>query len=92
MPGTECSEELFEFPARKRRTVEANFQGGEITSDGGASCCRARWIVILDEAPHPLSHNRFEPSNGELHLLMQNAGQVDVREPGVENRDREQVS
>ena len=32
---TNCTQESFQFPACKRRRVEANFQGGEITSDGG---------------------------------------------------------
>jgi hypothetical protein len=32
---TNCTQESFQFPVCKRRRVEANFQGGEITSDGG---------------------------------------------------------
>ena len=32
---TNCTQESFQFPACKRRKVEANFQGGDITSDGG---------------------------------------------------------
>ena len=33
---TECNAELFEFAAVERRAVVAGFDGGAITSDGGA--------------------------------------------------------
>ena len=39
---TDCTQESFEFPAVKRRKVEATFSGGEISSDGG--------VVLLREA------------------------------------------
>mgnify|MGYP000700581517 CR=1 FL=1 len=32
---TECTQESFDFPACKRRRVEARFAGGDISSDGG---------------------------------------------------------
>lgn len=32
---TNCTQESFQFSVLKRRIVEANFQGGDITSDGG---------------------------------------------------------
>ena len=32
---TNCTQESFQFPACQRRVVEASFQGGDITSDGG---------------------------------------------------------
>lgn len=32
---TECYQTRMEFPAVKRRKVEVNFAGGEVTSDGG---------------------------------------------------------
>ena len=35
LPVTNCTQESFQFPVLKRRIVEANFQGGDITSDGG---------------------------------------------------------
>jgi hypothetical protein len=35
LPVTNCTQESFQFPACQRRRVEANFQGGDITSDGG---------------------------------------------------------
>jgi hypothetical protein len=43
---TECTQESFEFPVCKRRIVEANFQGGDITSDGG--------VLLLRQADHLL--------------------------------------
>ena len=32
---TNCTQKSFQFPVCNRRRVEANFQGGDITSDGG---------------------------------------------------------
>ena len=37
---TNCTQQSFAFPACKRRSVEANFQGGAITSDGGVLLLR----------------------------------------------------
>ena len=37
---TECTQESFAFPACKRRQVEARFDGGDITSDGGVLLLR----------------------------------------------------
>ena len=37
---TNCTEDSLEFPVCKRRAVEANFQGGDITSDGGVLLLR----------------------------------------------------
>jgi len=37
---TKCTQESFEFPGFKRRVVEADFQGGDITSDGGVLLLR----------------------------------------------------
>ena len=37
---TNCTQESFAFPGCKRRAVEANFQGGDITSDGGVLLLR----------------------------------------------------
>lgn len=43
---TNCTQESFEFPAVNRRRVEANFQGGDITSDGG--------VLLLQQADRRL--------------------------------------
>lgn len=37
---TECTQQSFTFPACKRRAVEASFEGGDITSDGGVLLLR----------------------------------------------------
>jgi hypothetical protein len=37
---TNCTGTLFEFPACKRRKVEAEFKGGDVTSDGGVLLLR----------------------------------------------------
>jgi hypothetical protein len=56
---TECTQESFEFPVCKRRVVEANFQGGDISSDGGVLLLRqvdrrlglsAAVAAVLDDA------------------------------------------
>ena len=43
---TECTQESFDFPACKRRQVEARFDGGDITSDGG--------VLLLQQADRRL--------------------------------------
>ena len=43
---TECTQESFDFPACKRRRVEATFDGGDITSDAG--------VLLLQQADHRL--------------------------------------
>jgi hypothetical protein len=43
---TECTQESFDFPACKRRRVEATFDGGDITSDAG--------VLLLQQADRRL--------------------------------------
>jgi len=43
---TECTQESFAFPVCKRRVVEADFRGGDITSNGG--------VLLLREADRRL--------------------------------------
>lgn len=38
---TNCTQETFEFPSIKGRKIEAEFTGGDVTSDGGALLLRA---------------------------------------------------
>jgi hypothetical protein len=40
-PSTDCTQTSFKFPPFKRRRVQAEFSGGEISSDGGAPLLRA---------------------------------------------------
>ncbi len=37
---TQCTQTTFEFPVCKRRCVEADFEGGAISSDGGVLLLR----------------------------------------------------
>lgn len=43
---TNCTQESFQFPACQRRKVEARFDGGDITSDGG--------VLLLQQVDHRL--------------------------------------
>ena len=47
---TECTQESFDFPPCKRRRVEAGFNGGDITSDGG--------VLLLQQADQRLGLSR----------------------------------
>ena len=47
---TECYQTSIEFPAVKRRKVEANFSGGDITSNGG--------IPLLSQVDHQMGLTR----------------------------------
>lgn len=72
---TDCTQESFEFPACKRRVVEANFEGGDITSDGGVLLLRqADRVLGLSEAiAAVLSDPRRQASvdHNDLSLLRQ---------------------
>lgn len=45
-----CTDELFHFPSFDRRKIEASFQGGEVSSDGG--------VMLLREADRRLGLTR----------------------------------
>jgi len=47
---SECNDELFVFPSFDRRKIEASFQGGEVSSDGG--------VMLLREADRRLGLTR----------------------------------
>lgn len=40
LPVTNCTQQSFHFPPCRRRSIEASFDGGEISSDGGALLLR----------------------------------------------------
>ena len=72
---TECTQEAFEFPALKRRKVQAEFSGGDITSDGGVLLLREidRRLGLLksvDEVIHDPRDPRYV-SHSQLSLLRQ---------------------
>ena len=78
---TNCTQESFEFPVLKRRIVEANFQGGDITSDGG--------VLLLQQVDRRLGgtpetgamnhSNRYFPELQErgVRLVLDHEGQDD---------------
>jgi hypothetical protein len=72
---TNCTQESFEFPAVKRRKVEAEFSGGDISSDGGVLLLRQvdRRLGLL-EAVHRALHDPRDSGkvvHSQLSLLRQ---------------------
>ena len=71
----DCTQESFEFPAVKRRKVEATFSGGEISSDGGVVLLREadRHLGLLEAASRVLHDPRDSGKvvNSQLSLLRQ---------------------
>ena len=60
---SDCTGELFHFPSFDRRKIEANFQGGEVSSDGGMMLLReadrrlgltAAFNAALPDPRHPV--------------------------------------
>ena len=72
---TECTQEVFEFPALKRRKVQAEFSGGDITSDGGALLLRQvdRRLGLMKavDAVIPDPRNPDYITHSQLSLLRQ---------------------
>ena len=52
---TQCYQNAFEFPRVRRRVVEARFNGGELTSDGGS--------LLLRQADRYLGLRSFSAAN-----------------------------
>ena len=75
LPVTNCTQESFEFPVLKRRIVEANFQGGDITSDGGVLLLQQvdRRLGLSEAIAHTLDDPRRQASvdHDSLSLLRQ---------------------
>ncbi len=57
---TKCYQKSFEFPRVNRRIVEANFDGGDITSDGGVLLLRQadRFVGLSDAIAQALTDSR----------------------------------
>jgi hypothetical protein len=72
---TKCTQESFNFPEVKKRTVEVNFQGGDITSDGGVMLLRQvdKRIGLSKAVAQVLEDNRRQAScrHDSLTLLRQ---------------------
>jgi len=72
---TNCTQTVFDFPALKRRKVQAEFRGGDITSDGGMLLLRRidRRLGLLKAVdaltPDPRDQRYIEHS--QLSLLRQ---------------------
>jgi hypothetical protein len=67
---TKCTAPFIEFPALKRRKVEVNFEGGEITSDGGALLIGGVDQKLgLTKAIAPLIPDNRDPSKTEHSIL-----------------------
>ena len=73
--GTVCNRELFEFPAVKKRAVQARFDGGDVTSDGGLPLLRqvdrrlGLTQALAKALPDPRDPDRVE--NSLLSLVRQ---------------------
>ncbi|MDR4653366.1 MAG: transposase, partial [Nitrosomonas sp.] len=61
---TDCTQRSFDFPAVKKRVVEVNFEGGDITSDGGVMLLRQvdRLIGLSQAVANVLKDNRRQAS------------------------------
>ena len=61
---TDCTQRSFDFPAVKKRVVEVNFEGGDITSDGGVMLLRQadRMIGLSQAVADVLKDNRRQTS------------------------------
>ena len=72
---TNCTQESFEFPVLKRRIVEANFQGGDIISDGGVLLLQQvnRRLGLSEAVARTLDDPRRQASidHNSLSLLRQ---------------------
>ncbi len=72
---TNCTREVVEFPALKRRTMQADFKGGHITSDGGVLLLRQvdRRMGLTKEVDKVIPESR-DPryiQHSQLSLLRQ---------------------
>ena len=72
---TKCTQELFPFPACKRRKINARFDGGSVTSDGGSLLLRQvdRLLGLTSKAASILEDPRRKAScdHSLLELLRQ---------------------
>ena len=72
---TNCTQVVFDFPALKRRKVQAEFSGGDISSDGGVLLLREidrrlGLIKAIDNVIHDPRDPRYV-THSQLSLLRQ---------------------
>lgn len=61
---TECNQSELEFPALKARKIQANFHGGEVTSNGGVLLLRQadRYTGLMEAIAKVVADNRRQAS------------------------------
>jgi len=93
---TECYKKFIEFPSCKRRKVQANFSGGDVTSDGGALLLRQvdRRLELTARVSQALTDSRRKASceHDVVSLLRQRVyglalGHEDVNDHELLRRD-----
>ncbi|MEW7987805.1 MAG: IS1380 family transposase [Candidatus Thiodiazotropha endolucinida] len=69
---TDCTQEVFDFPALKRRKVQGEFTGGDITSDGGVLLLRQidRRLGLMKAVDGAIADPRYI-THSQLSLLQQ---------------------
>jgi hypothetical protein len=72
---TNCTREIISFPALNRRKIEAEFSGGDITSDGGVLLLRQmdKQLGLMESINHILHDPREQDqvTHSQLSLLRQ---------------------
>ena len=72
---TNCTHESLSFPALNRRKIEAEFSGGDITSDGGVLLLRQmdKQLGLMESINHILHDPREQDqvTHSQLSLLKQ---------------------
>ena len=75
LPVTNCTQETIQFPVLRRRIVEADFQGGDMTSDGGVLLLQQvdRHLGLTEAVSRTLDDPRRQASceHNNLSLLRQ---------------------
>ena len=70
-----CTEQSIQFPALKRRSIEANFKGGDISSDGGVLLLRSidRQLGLSEAVASVMPDSRRQASceHNVLNLIQQ---------------------
>ena len=72
---TNCTQESFKYPVCKKRIVEANVQGGDITSDGG--------VLLLQQVDRQLGL-----SEAVVHVLDDPRRQASVDHDGLSSTEK----